>query len=133
MRTAGALHRVEQRADSFPLCRADEKNLALAGLLRVREPPDRKSPVSDLLALHHIFQRRAEGILTHNTDPDRVGRTREGARRPLHELGKVVEKRGLDLILVEAPGAWARSWSAAPSSMNRLSRRAISVGLKNAT
>jgi hypothetical protein len=71
-----------------------------------------KARSPDFLALHHVLQRGTEGILADNADHDGIVGMREGTRRPLHELGKVVEKGGLHLVLIESVTLCAKLKSA---------------------
>ena len=54
--------------------------------------------VGAVLAVHRLVQMRSEGIAAQDTDDEwRIGRG-EGLGRPFHEVRKIVNEDGLDLI-----------------------------------
>ena len=104
VRMAAPFSASSREANPFPLPAADKQNLAPFGLLGVRNPPHRKNPLADFFALHHGVERRTKGIRAGNANANGVTGAGESAWRPFDELGEVVEKRRLHLILIEPTG-----------------------------
>jgi hypothetical protein len=63
--------------------------------------PDFQTPAVGPFSLEQFFQDGAEGIRADDADDKRGLGPVKGAVRPLHEVGQIVEKRGLDLIFLE--------------------------------
>src|SRR5437899_2198330 len=96
-----AFQRLEDGGKAVPFRIADEKNVAVAGVLDVREPLDDEPPAVDALAAEGLVEDGAEGILPEHTDDDRLGGAGVSLGRPVHEGREVIEVGGLDLVLGE--------------------------------
>src|SRR5882672_8201957 len=99
---AGALQRLQDLRQARLLGRPDEEDLDPSGCLRSTDPPDLHVSFQDRLPRERLLEDGPEGVLAQDRDDE--GRAERMFLGPLHELGKVIEERRLDLV---RGGSWS--------------------------
>jgi hypothetical protein len=78
---------------------ADEKDLALAGVIRASDLPDDDGTAANALACHGAFQSLAEFAFAAEADGDGCVAAGKCVGRPIDVFGEVQQEKRLDLIL----------------------------------
>src|SRR6266567_9243632 len=75
--------------------------MTAACLPDVRNLADSQRASVGNFALQQVFEGSPEGVMAKNAYGQRICRTFESVRGPLHEIGEVADESGFELILVD--------------------------------